>query len=123
MWQVRTTDEFDAWFRSLGDTPEGRAGRVELIAVVELLKEFGPRLSRPHADTLKGSAYANLKELRARTSDMVLRVVFAFDPEREAILLVGGDKSGVAERRFYKQLIASAESLYAAHLRGIKRKK
>jgi hypothetical protein len=118
MWAVATTDSFDEWFAGLGE-----AGQAEVIAKVELLKLLGPQLKRPHADTLKGSKHANMKELRADTSDQVLRIAFAFDPERKAILLVGGDKTGVGQRRFYKQLIAKADELYDAHLAAIRRKK
>lgn len=118
MWHVATTREFDGWFRALDQD-----GQVEVIAKVELLKIFGPRLSRPHADTLKGSQHANLKELRADTADHVLRIAFAFDPERKAILLVAGDKKGVNQRRFYKHLIQEAEKLLEAHLEHLKSKR
>ena len=118
MWAVATTDSFDEWFAGLGE-----AGQAEVIAKVELLKLLGPHLKRPHADTLTGSKHANMKELGADTSHQVLRIAFAFDPERKAILLVGGDKSGVGQRRFYKQLIAKADALYDAHLAAIRRKK
>ncbi|MCX7422666.1 MAG: type II toxin-antitoxin system RelE/ParE family toxin [Planctomycetia bacterium] len=118
MWNVTTTDEFDGWFTGLDEESQ-----AEVIAKVELLKLFGPALARPHADTLKGSKYANLKELRADTSAQVLRIAFAFDPERSAILLVGGDKSGQSQKRFYRQLLAKAESLYETHLAKLKAKK
>jgi hypothetical protein len=121
MWTVSTTDLFDEWFAELGAD-----GQTEVIAKVELLKLLGPNLGRPHADTLKGSKHANMKELRADTKDQVLRIAFAFDPERAAILLVGGDKSGVGQKRFYKQLIKKADELYDAHLTALaarKRKK
>lgn len=111
MWEVVTTLAFDAWFTDLDEDSQ-----VEIIAKVELLKLFGPQLARPHADTLNGSRYANMKELRDKTAAHVLRVAFAFDPQRSAILLVGGDKSGVSEKQFYKQLIETADRLYAAHL-------
>ncbi len=117
MWHVATTDEFDKWFRELDAD-----GQVEVIAKVELLKLLGPTLSRPHADTLNGSKHANMKELRATTADKVLRVAFAFDPERKGILLVAGDKSGVSQKRFYKQLIANADELFDAHLAKLKAK-
>ena len=90
---------------------------------MNLLKLLGPRLSRPHADTLKGSKHANLKELRADTANEVLRIAFAFDPERSAILLVGGNKAGTSQKRFYKQLIAKADEIFDAHLAAIKRGK
>lgn len=111
MWQVATTDEFDAWFAELGEDVQ-----VEIIAKVELLKLFGPKLARPHADTLNGSKHANMKELRADAAGQTLRIAFAFDPGRMALLLVGGDKSGVGQKRFYKRLIAKADVLFDAHL-------
>ncbi len=117
MWDVATTDEFDGWFGDLGESAQ-----VEVIAKVNLLKMLGPQLKRPHADTLKGSKHANMKELRANTSDEVLRVAFAFDPTRAAILLLGGNKSGTGQRRFYKQLVAKADGLFDAHLAKLKRK-
>jgi hypothetical protein len=115
MWSVATTDEFDTWFADhLGD-----AEKAEVIAKVELLKLLGPQLSRPHADTLKGAKYANMKELRGKTPGAVLRIAFAFDPNRDAILLVGGSKSGVNEKRFYKTLIARADQLFEQHLKKL----
>ena len=82
MWHVATTAAFDEWFADLDED-----GQVELIAKVELLKLLGPKLGRPHADTLNGSKHANMKELRADTADKVLRVAFAFDPSRAGIHL------------------------------------
>jgi hypothetical protein len=118
MWKVATTDAFDVWFGGLNE-----ADQAEIIAKVELLKLLGPQLGRPHADTLKGSKYAKMKELRADTKNSVLRIAFAFDPNRAGILLVGGDKSGVGQKQFYKRLIARAEALYEAHLTVIKNRK
>jgi hypothetical protein len=115
MWQIKTTDTFDRWFAGLSS-----GGQAEVIAKVELLKLFGPQLGRPHADTLKGARHANMKELRADTSEQVLRIAFAFDPERTGILLVAGDKAGVGQKRFYQQLIAKADELFDAHLATLK---
>ena len=67
-------------------------------------------------------AVSSMKELRGRTSSQVLRVAFAFDPTRSAILLLGGDKAGANQTRFYKQLIAKADELYDAHLAALKKK-
>jgi hypothetical protein len=117
MWDVATTAQFDEWFAELPAD-----GQAEIIAKVNLLKLLGPKLGRPHADTLNGSKHANMKELRASTSSQVLRVAFAFDPKRAAILLVGGNKGGTNEARFYRQLIAKADELYDAHLAAIKKK-
>jgi hypothetical protein len=116
MWQVATTDNFDSWFAEL--TSDAQA---EVIAKVNVLKLIGPQLGRPHVDTLKGSKYANMKELRASTKDAVLRVAFAFDPTRSAILLVGGNKAGTSQARFYKLLIAKADKLFDAHLAALRK--
>lgn len=111
MWVVETTDVFDGWFSALRP-----AEQAEVIAKVDLLKVLGPQLRRPHADTLNGSKHANMKELRAGTATAVLRIAFAFDPLRAAILLVGDDKAGVSQKRFYKSLIQRADRLYDDHL-------
>jgi hypothetical protein len=110
-WTVRFEDEFEREFLALDTQVQN-----ELLAGATLLRTYGPRLGRPHVDTLKGSKHANLKELRFDAAGGVWRVAFAFDPRREAILLVAGDKSGGSEDRFYKRLIALADRRYAAHL-------
>ncbi len=94
----------------------------EIAAMAELLAAMGPSLKRPHADTLKGSRFANMKELRFGADDGVWRLAYAFDPERKAILLVAGDKSGIPPARFYKALITKADSRFAAHLDELKRR-
>jgi hypothetical protein len=115
-WEVETTDEYDAWF--LEQTEDGQ----ESIRIkVELLTEYGPYLSRPYADTLKGSRLMNLKELRAKTESHVFRVAFLFDEERKAILLIGGDKKGKSKKRFYRGLIKQAETIYYQYLDDKKR--
>src|SRR5882672_5026238 len=98
-WLVRFGDDFEVEFRAFP-----RAAEDELLATARLLADYGPQLGRPYADTLKGSKHANMKELRFDAADGVWRMAFAFDPRRQAILLVGGNKAGVSEGRFYKQL-------------------
>ena len=110
-WKVAFGDEFDAEFDVLPQTVQD-----ELLASAKLLGAFGPALGRPHADTLNKSRFANMKELRFSADGGVWRVAFAFDPAREAILLVAGDKSGNSERRFYRTLIVKADRRYQAHL-------
>ena len=88
----------------------------QLRACIELLGRYGPQLGRPHADTLDQSRYPNMKELRFHAAGGVWRVAFAFDPNRQAILLVAGDKSGGSEERFYGQLIAKADQRFGAHM-------
>ena len=104
----------DAFVAELDGLPS--AVQDELLANIALLVSYGPALGRPHADTLTGSAFANMKELRFRAADGVWRVAFAFDPVRQAIVLCAGDKSGTAQRRFYKRLIATADARFADHL-------
>ncbi|HEY1902461.1 MAG TPA: type II toxin-antitoxin system RelE/ParE family toxin [Terracidiphilus sp.] len=88
----------------------------ELAARLERLQAQGPLLGRPFVDTLKGTQHANMKELRFEADGGVWRVAFAFDPERTAILLVGGDKAGVSKSRFYTDLIEIADRRFAQHL-------
>jgi hypothetical protein len=118
VWKVATTEDFDEWFAALR-----QEAQAEIIAKVELLKLLGPKLGRPHADTLNGSTHANMKELRADTAEMVIRIAFAFDPERIGILLVAGDKAGMSQKRFYKRLIEKADKLFDAHLANLKAKR
>ena len=88
----------------------------ELLAHAKLLERFGPMLGRPRVDTLKGSRHANMKELRFNAANGVWRVAFAFDPERQAVLLVAGEKSGTSERRFYRRLLTKADERFDEHL-------
>lgn len=95
--------------------------RRELFVMIESLQEFGPLLGRPDVDTLKDSRFANMKELRFRADGGVWRVAFAFDPERDAIILVAGDKSGGSEKTFYRRLIEKADKRFREHLKGLRR--
>ena len=92
------------------------AAQDELLALLIPLRTYGPTLGRPEVDTLKDSKYTNMKELRFKASGRVWRVAFAFDPERDAILLIAGDKSGVSEKTFYRRLIEKADRRYKEHL-------
>lgn len=114
MWRVAFEDRFFAETAEFADQV-----RTEIAALAALLAEFGPSLKRPHCDTLNGSKHANMKELRFKAADGVWRLAFAFDPERTAILLVAGDKSGVNEKRFYKTLIATADERFDDHLSSL----
>ena len=87
-----------------------------LAAALAPLRKFGPSLGRPEVDTLNGSKFPNMKELRFRADGGVWRVAFAFNPQRNAILLVAGDKSGVSEPKFCKRLIDKADKRYKEHL-------
>ena len=110
-WHVSFHPAFDAEFQVL---PE--AVQDEVAALAEAIAVAGPQLGRPRVDTLKGSKHANMKEGRFKAKGGVWRVAFAFDPERKAVLLVGGDKSGVSQKRFYKGLIDKADERFDEHL-------
>jgi hypothetical protein len=109
VWAVQSVVEFERWFLNLES-----AIRVEIAAKISLLQQVGPTLGRPHADTLKGSAYPNMKELRIQIGGEPWRVFFAFDPRRSAILLVGGNKGG--DGRFYEVNLPIADERYRDHL-------
>ena len=99
-----------------------RAAQLEIASLGGLLRRFGPHLKRPHCDTLKNSKHANMKELRFGLPDGAWRIAFAFDPEQSAILLVGGSKSGVSERQFYRYLLRVADARFTAHLDAVRAK-
>lgn len=107
------TDEFDSWWQTLTD-PEQR----KVVASVEALQELGPSAGRPLVDSVEGSRHSNMKELRVTQT---MRIFFAFDSRRVAILLIGGDKAGKT-KRFYKQMIRrrieSMTSISKARQRG-----
>jgi hypothetical protein len=110
IWEVEGTDEFAAWYSAL--TPEQQD---ELAARIELLQQQGPGLKRPAVGAIRGSRHApQMKELRVSAQGK-LRVLFAFDPRRTAILLLGGDKTGQWER-WYETAIPEADSLYDDYL-------
>ena len=117
-WQVEFHEEFEAEYDGLEEEVQD-----ELLARLKLLEQFGPQLGRPHVDTLKGSRFSNMKELRFSSKDGVWRFAFAFDPKRQAIVLCGGDKSGGGERRFYRDLIRKADGRFSDHLVRIKPQK
>jgi hypothetical protein len=115
-WIVEFADEFAQEFDRLEVEVQD-----ELLAQAQVIERFGPAAKRPRVDTLQGSKHANMKELRFDAAGGVWRVAFAFDPRRRAMLLVGADKSGGSQARFYEHLIAIADRRFDAHLRQITR--
>lgn len=115
MWTVALAPEFEPELLALSSEV-----RIEILAQARVVERFGPTAGRPRVDTLKGSKHANMKELRFDAEGGVWRVAFAFDPERRAILLIAGDKSGQSERVFYRRLIATADKRLDAHLERLK---
>jgi len=113
-WEVILHDKFVPEFWDLS-----KQVRVELAALTLQQREKGPLLGRPAVDTLKGSRYTNMKELRFGAGGGVWRVAFAFDPSRRAILLVAGDKAGMSKQRFYSNLIRLADARFERHLNSL----
>ncbi|EBZ0015946.1 type II toxin-antitoxin system RelE/ParE family toxin [Salmonella enterica subsp. enterica serovar Suberu] len=116
MWEVVTTDVFDEWFLT-----QPAALRESVYESMGVLEKFGPNLGRPHVDTLYGSAFPNMKELRIQHAGNPIRAFFAFDPTRRAIVLCAGDKTGSKEKAFYKEMIRIADDEYRKHLARLKR--
>ncbi|MBL8776865.1 MAG: type II toxin-antitoxin system RelE/ParE family toxin [Acidimicrobiales bacterium] len=113
MWDVEVTDEFEEWWQSLtSDQQEALTDRVDLLA------ERGPDLGRPVVDRIQSSRHHNMKELRAAQGG-ALRVLFMFDPRRQAILLLGGDKSG-EWTAWYEWAVPAADDLYDVYLDELK---
>ena len=117
-WTALLASEFQTWLDGLPSDD-----RVAILQDIRVLEEFGPQLGRPHVDTLQGSRHSNMKELRSRHSGHQYRSLFAFDPKQRAILLVGGDKVGQDQKRFYKALIKQADTILDRHLARIAKDK
>ena len=110
MWVVKTTDRFDIWFKAQSDRD-----RANVLAAMLLLRDRGPRLTRPYADFVKGSRFGNMKEMRIQSQGRPIRAMFAFDPKREAVILCAGDKSK-DPKRFYRKMVAIADDEFASQL-------
>jgi hypothetical protein len=113
-WDVEYTNEFGAWWDTLTE-----AQQEDVAATVHLLREAGPTLRFPHSSGVAGSKHAHLRELRVQSGGRPLRIFYAFDPRRMAILLIGGDKTG--QDRFYEEYVPIADRLYEAYLEELRR--
>lgn len=109
MWQIERTDEIANWIFSLDDD-----AKEAILKNLIILREIGPSLGRPYVDSVKGSRHKNMKELRIQNKKRVIRIFFIFDPDRKAILLIGGNKRG--DKRFYEKIIPIADNLYEEYL-------
>ena len=112
-WDVENTDEFGSWFADLSE-----AGQDAIRFTVSLLMAQGPNLHFPHSSGISNSRHSHMRELRIQSEGRPLRLFYAFDPRRSAILLIGGDKTG--DDRFYERLIPIADALYDVHLKELK---
>ena len=113
MWQAEYTDQFEQWWDQLSMQEQ-----AAIDVTVEVLQERGPGLGRPFVDTVKGSRHGNMKELRPRGG--FIRILFAFNPRRMAILLVGGDKRD-RWSSWYEEMIPVADRLFDEHLETLQR--
>lgn len=114
MWEIEYTDEFERWWNTLPEEVQESVAHD-----IEVLQAVGPGLGRPQVDTARGSQFSNMKELRTSHAGHIIRTLFAFDPRRCAILLIGGDKTG--DRRFYERILPRADKLYREHLDELRR--
>ena len=111
-WDVEGTDTFADWFVRLSEDEQVDVGRV-----VELLVEHGPSLPFPYSSGIGGSRHRHMRELRIQHAGRPYRVLYAFDPRRAAILLLGGDKTG--QDRWYEQHVPVADDLYDEYLAAL----
>ena len=116
MWDIDWTDEFEKWLLS-----EDAQVRKDTRFGLGLLREAGPHLGRPYVDTIKGSRFSNLKELRVQSKGRPIRIFFAFNPIRQAVLLIGGNKHG--RKRFYEQYVPLAEQILEKYLKEFEHEK
>jgi len=113
-WEVEFTDEFGRWWSNLSETEQ-----VSVAASVRLLELRGPDLGFPHSSAIVGSRHGHLRELRTQHRGRPIRTLYAFDPRRTAILLMGGDKAG--DERWYEEHVPMADRLYDEHLRQLRK--
>ena len=105
---------FGGWWDKLSE-----AEQIDIAAVVELLEEKGPQLPYPYSSGINGSKHEHMRELRIQHAGRPYRVLYAFDPRRMAILLIGGDKTG--NKRWYEENIPTADKLYDEHIQELVR--
>jgi hypothetical protein len=115
-WDIEVTDEFENWWDTLD-----AAEREDTRAVVGLLEERGPMLPFPHSSGVASSKHAHMRELRIQHQGRPYRVLYAFDPRRTALLLIGGDKTG--NDRWYEETVPRADKLYDDHIAALEREK
>ena len=114
-WTVEFTNEFRAWWDTLTERQQ-----EDVAASVQLLMEHGPQLRFPHSSGVEGSTHTHRRELRVQSGGRPLRIFYAFDPRRVALLLIGGDKTG--DDGWYQRMVPIADKLFASHLKDLKKK-
>jgi hypothetical protein len=111
-WEVEFSDEFGRWWDSL-DAAEQKS----VDFTVSLLQQVGPILRMPHSSSIETSRHTHMRELRVQHEGRPYRILYAFDPRRTAILLIGGDKTG--NNRWYEEYVPRADAIYDQHLREL----
>lgn len=111
---IEYTDEFGKWWSNLEDSEQD-----DITSVVTLLEKRGVNLGYPYSSKINDSKHSQMRELRIQSKGKPIRIFYAFDPKRDAILLIGGDKTG--DKRFYQRMIPIADRLYDTYLEEIKR--
>jgi hypothetical protein len=114
-FEVEYTDEFGDWWDTLSEHEQD-----DVAATVELLSDKGPTLPFPYSSGIEGSKHSHMRELRIQHAGKPYRVLYAFDPRRTAILLIGGDKTG--NDRWYIEFVPIADALYDQHVEELKKK-
>ena len=112
--EVEHTDEFGVWWSALNEDEQ-----VDVVAMVVLLEARDVRLGFPHSSAVRGLRHGHMRELRVQSGGRPIRVFYAFDPRRDAILLIGGDKTG--DDRFYETYVPVADALYDEHLAELRK--
>ena len=112
-WKVEYTDEFGEWWDSLNESEQD-----DTAASVGLLEDKGPLLPFPHSSGIETSRHNHMRELRIQHAGDPYRILYAFDPRRSAILLIGGNKTG--NDRWYEEYVPIADNLYDEHLRTLR---
>ena len=113
-WEVEFTDKFELWWNDLNESEQ-----EDVSAVVQLLEVKGPQLPFPHSSGINGSAHSHMRELRIQHKGQPYRVLYAFDPIRHALLLMGGNKTGLDD--WYEKNVPIADKLYDEHLKLLKK--
>jgi len=113
-WSVENTNEFGEWWLTLADGQQ-----EDISAIVLLLMEQGPQLPFPYTSAISGSRHGHMRELRVQSGSRPIRIFYAFDPRRTAILLIGGDKTG--DNRFYDRMVPVADRLYDIYIAELRK--
>jgi hypothetical protein len=114
IWDVEFTDDFEEWWNTLSETEQN-----SIAAIVGVLENKGPRLPFPYSSEIESSKHSHMRELRIQHSGKPYRILYAFDPRRTALLLIGGNKTGTSQ--WYERFVPKADKLYDKHLIELKK--